>query len=42
VSWYPDRFVGFAHHDPFLPDAVERLDDPINNLGLSGYTRLKG
>jgi predicted TIM-barrel fold metal-dependent hydrolase len=39
-SWYPDRFVGFAHHSPFLPDAVERLDHAVRNLGLRGYKLL--
>jgi predicted TIM-barrel fold metal-dependent hydrolase len=40
VSWYPDKFVGFAHHDPFLPDAVERLDHAVRTLGLRGYKLL--
>jgi predicted TIM-barrel fold metal-dependent hydrolase len=39
-SWHPDRFIGFAHHSPFLPDAVERLDHAVNNLGLRGYKLL--
>ncbi|MCB0159925.1 MAG: amidohydrolase family protein, partial [Caldilineaceae bacterium] len=39
-SWHPDRFVGFAHHSPFLPDAVERLDHAVRNLGLRGYKLL--
>jgi hypothetical protein len=39
-SWYPDKFIGFAHHDPFLPDAVERLDYAVNTLGLRGYKLL--
>lgn len=39
-SWHPDRFVGFAHHSPFLPDAVDRLEHAIKTLGLRGYTLL--
>ena len=39
-SWYPDRFVGFAHHSPFLPDAVERLEHAVTNLGLRAYKLL--
>ncbi len=37
---YPDRFLGFAHHSPFLPDAVERLDRAVRELGLRGYKLL--
>jgi predicted TIM-barrel fold metal-dependent hydrolase len=39
-SWYPDRFVGFAHHSPFLPDAVERLEQAVKDLGLRAYKLL--
>ena len=39
-NWHPDRFVGFAHHSPFLPDAVERLERAVTNLGLRGYKLL--
>jgi predicted TIM-barrel fold metal-dependent hydrolase len=39
-SWYPDRFIGFAHHSPFLPDAVERLENAVTNLGLRAYKLL--
>jgi predicted TIM-barrel fold metal-dependent hydrolase len=39
-GWHPDRFVGFAHHSPFLPDAVERLDHAVRNLGLRAYKLL--
>lgn len=38
-SWHPDRFVGFVHHSPFLPDAVERLDHGVKELGLRGLSR---
>lgn len=40
VSWHPDRFVGFAHHSPFIPDAVEKLDHAVKNLGLRAYKLL--
>ena len=39
-SWYPDRFIGFAHHSPFLPDAVERLEWAITEGGLRAYKLL--
>ncbi len=31
------RLYGFAHHDPFLPDAPERLRRAVEELGLVGY-----
>ncbi len=40
ISWYPDRFVGFAHHNPFEPDAVAQLEHAVSNLGLRGYKLL--
>jgi predicted TIM-barrel fold metal-dependent hydrolase len=39
-SWHPDRFVGFAHHSPFLPDAVARLERAVTELGLRAYKLL--
>ena len=39
-SWYSDRFIGFAHHSPFLPDAVERLERAITQQGLRAYKLL--
>src|SRR5690606_31900801 len=39
-GWYPDRFFGFAHHSPFLPDAVDRLERAVKELGLRGYKLL--
>ena len=33
----PDKFIAYAHHDPFLPDAADRLDRAIHTLGLKGY-----
>ena len=38
-SWHPDRFIGFAHHSPFLPDAAERLKRAVE-MGLRGYKLL--
>ena len=40
VSWNPDKFIGFAHHNPFEPDAVEQLEHAVNELGLRGYKLL--
>lgn len=40
VRRYPDRFVGFAHHRPEEPDALERLKQAVEELGLRGYKLL--
>lgn len=37
VQRYPDRFIGFAHHDPFQPDAAAELRRAVQELGLRGY-----
>lgn len=37
VRRYPDRFIGFAHHDPFRPDAADELRRAVRELGLRGY-----
>jgi predicted TIM-barrel fold metal-dependent hydrolase len=37
VGSRPDRFVGFAHHDPFAPDAAAELERAVVHLGLRGY-----
>ncbi|MER3400468.1 MAG: amidohydrolase [Thermoflexus sp.] len=37
VRRYPDRFIGFAHHDPFRPDAAQELYRAVRELGLRGY-----
>lgn len=31
------KFVGFAHHDPFGPDAAAELRRAVQELGLRGY-----
>ncbi|MCB0097466.1 MAG: hypothetical protein KDE46_17165, partial [Caldilineaceae bacterium] len=31
-SWHPDRFVGFVHHSPFVPNAVEKLEHGVKEL----------
>ncbi len=36
VRRHPDRFVGFAHHDPFLPGAADELRRAVETLGLRG------
>lgn len=33
----PQKFIGFAHHDPFQPDAAGELRRAVNELGLRGY-----
>ena len=35
-----DRFVGFAYHDPFAPDAATELRRAVVDLGLRGYKLL--
>ena len=37
VRRYPDRFIGFAHHDPFRPDAASEVRRAVEELGLRGY-----
>jgi len=37
VQAYPERFIGFAHHDPFAPDAAAELERAVTQLGLKGY-----
>ena len=32
-----DAFIGFAHHDPFAPDAPAELERAVTELGLRGY-----
>src|SRR6185295_9134647 len=36
VARYPDRFIGFAHHNLFEPGAAEELDRAVTQLGLRG------
>jgi predicted TIM-barrel fold metal-dependent hydrolase len=37
VRLAPDRFVGFAHHDPCAEGAYEELVRAVEELGLKGY-----
>jgi uncharacterized protein len=37
VAKHPTRFVGFAHHDPFRPNAAAELERAVTTLGLRGY-----
>ena len=37
VSRHPDRFAAYAHHDPELIDAPERLEKAVKEGGLKGY-----
>jgi len=34
---HPGRFLAYAHHDPELPDAPERLEKAVKKGGLKGY-----
>jgi predicted TIM-barrel fold metal-dependent hydrolase len=34
VKVYPDRFIGFAHHDITRPDAAAELERAVRELGL--------
>ena len=36
VTRHPGRFIGFAHHNIFAPDAAEELDRAVTQLGLKG------
>ena len=40
VAMYPDRFVGFAHHDPFEPGAADELRRCVREYGFRGYKTL--
>lgn len=37
VKLYPDKFIGYAHHNPFSNNAAKELEHAIKDLGLSGY-----
>lgn len=37
VARYPEKFVGFAYHDPFRPGAAAELERAVRDLGLRGY-----
>lgn len=36
ISYAPDRFIGYAHHDPFDKDGAEKLEYAISQQGLRG------
>lgn len=36
-AMYPDRFVGFAHHDPFGQAAADELERCVTERGFRGY-----
>lgn len=40
VAMHPDRFIGFAHHNPDSPGAVEELEHAFRDLGMKGYKLL--
>ncbi|MDA8211710.1 MAG: amidohydrolase family protein [Clostridia bacterium] len=33
----PGRFLGFAHHDPFMPGAADELKRSVREYGFRGY-----
>jgi len=37
VGRHPDKFIGFAHHDPFEEDAAAELERAVAELGMRGY-----
>jgi len=37
ASYHPDRFIAFAHHNPFSKNSAAVLEHDIKNLGLKGY-----
>lgn len=37
VQAHPDHFTGYAHHDPFEPNAAQTLETAVTSLGLKGY-----
>ncbi|WP_273702732.1 amidohydrolase family protein [Thermoanaerobacter sp. A7A] len=37
IQLYPDKFIGFAYHDPQFPDAREKLAYAVEVLGFRGY-----
>ncbi len=34
---YPERFIGYAHHNPLREDAADKLEEAVLKLGLRGY-----
>ena len=36
VARHPNRFIGFAHHNPFAPNAAAELERAVTELGLKG------
>lgn len=37
VKRYPDKFIGYAHHNPFSENAAEELERAVKELGLRAY-----
>jgi predicted TIM-barrel fold metal-dependent hydrolase len=40
VARHPDKFVAFAHHNLFAPDAATELERAVTRLGFRGYKLL--
>jgi len=34
---YPERFIGYAHHNPCSEGAADKLEEAVVKLGLKGY-----
>ena len=39
-SYYPDTFIGFAHHDPFIDNAADELLRAVKEHDFRGYKLL--
>lgn len=37
VRLHPEKFTGFAHHDPWMENAPGELERAVKDLGLRGY-----
>jgi uncharacterized protein len=37
INLYPDKFIGYAHHNPFSKNADKELEHAVKNLNLKGY-----
>lgn len=37
VGLHPDKFIGYAHHNPFEQNAADKLEHAILEQGLKGY-----
>ncbi len=40
IQMFPDKFIGFAHHDPFNENAADELRRAVTELRFKGYKLL--